>query len=109
MVKRVRSDIASGPVTTGGGGGGGAGGGVGAQAARINAAAENRAAAVDRLRIIIVSVIKVFHSGHSVSQPGLPAQSAIEIRCPPPRRLIHAARQGWIGHRGIPRAMLTRS
>jgi hypothetical protein len=78
MVRRVRSDIASGPVTTGGGGGGGAGGGVGAQAARISAAAENSAAAVDRLRIIIVSVIKVLHSGHSFSHPGVPAQSAIE-------------------------------
>src|SRR5258707_6613425 len=54
MVNRVRSDISSGPVTTGaGGGGGGAAGGVGAQAANSSAAAENAAAARDRRRIIL--------------------------------------------------------
>ena len=61
---------------------------------KISAAAENRAAAVDRLRIIRVSVIKVLHVGDSFSQPGLSAQPPIEIRRSPPRRLIHAARQG---------------
>src|SRR5258708_23421390 len=54
MATRVRSDISSGPVTTGaGGGGGGAAGGVGAQAANSSAAAENATAARDRLRIIL--------------------------------------------------------